>query len=715
MVLFLQKLLSILLLSWPLVAAAQTTVHHDLQVSLKPEQGRIAVEDLISFAENAVPQPLCWTLQAGLRPALLIPEKAELRPEEGEGGGQQRQRFCVELPPHGRQIKIRYAGPVLHPQLPIGQGSAPISAAGVYLDSASNWYPEFAGERVTFRLELELPSHWSSISQGRRQAPHENKNKTSKTEIWQENQPQQAIYLIAGDFQVYEKTAHMHSRNAVQLLAFLRTAEPELAGRYLDATEDYLSAYSQLLGPYPYAKFALVENFWESGYGMPSFTLLGPRVLRLPFILESSYPHEILHSWWGSGVYLEPGSGNWSEGLATYLGDYLLKEQQNEGMQFRRSAVQRYNNYLLAGRDFPLSRFGIRSDDAAQAVGYDKGMMFFHMLRLQLGDRAFIDGLRRFYQNYRFKPAGFAQLQASFEQVSGRSLKAHFRQWLERTGAPQLVLADIEFSRRFNRYRLSATLHQSQPGPAYRLRIPVAVQLAGAQAWQTSLLMAGKTLRFSINVPERPQRLAIDPEFDLLRRLDRAEVPPSLNRLFTARRTLLVLPAAAARQQRRIYQQIADDWSQGSDTLVRWDDKLAVLPSDRNIWLFGWENRFVDQFMERLQAQPVSLRPDAMRLQNDNYKRTDFGAVLVAHAAGGQNSTLGWLAWDDPQGLEWMARKLRHYGKYSYLVFTGHQGQNVVKGQWAVTASPLNIAIEPGAPRWRARLAPRPALMPGHQ
>ena len=35
--------------------------------------------------------------------------------------------------------------------------------------------------------------------------------------------------------------------------------------------------YRGLIGPYPYQKFALVENFWETGYGMPSFTLLGRR------------------------------------------------------------------------------------------------------------------------------------------------------------------------------------------------------------------------------------------------------------------------------------------------------------------------------------------------------------------------------------------------------------------------------------------------------
>ena len=70
-------------------------------------------------------------------------------------------------------------------------------------------------------------------------------------------------------------------------------------------TAQYLEMYRQLIGPYPFAKFALVENFWETGYGMPSFTLLGPQVIRFPFILHSSYPHEILHNWWGNSVFVD--------------------------------------------------------------------------------------------------------------------------------------------------------------------------------------------------------------------------------------------------------------------------------------------------------------------------------------------------------------------------------------------------------------------------
>lgn len=98
--------------------------------------------------------------------------------------------------------------------------------------------------------------------------------------------------------------------------------------------------YRKLIGPYPYWKFALIENFWETGYGMPSFTLLGPQVIRFPFILHSSYPHELLHNWWGNSVYVDFKKGNWCEGLTAYLADHLIQEQRGQGDSYRRATLQ---------------------------------------------------------------------------------------------------------------------------------------------------------------------------------------------------------------------------------------------------------------------------------------------------------------------------------------------------------------------------------------
>ncbi len=251
---------------------------------------------------------------------------------------------------------------------------------GVFLAGSSFWYPVFDDRLVEFELSVGLPEGWHVISQG---------EGTSRDEAgrahWDSQGPMDEIYLIGGPLERLPRRGR-RGRGA-GLPARRRT--PALAGKYLEATAQYVEMYRDLIGPYPYGKFALVENFWETGYGMPSFTLLGPTVIRFPFILHSSYPHEILHNWWGNSVFVDYESGNWCEGLTAYLADHLIKEQRGQGAEYRRDALQKYRNYVQEGDDFPLSEFRSRHSAATEAVGYGKTLMVFHMLRRQLGDEVF--------------------------------------------------------------------------------------------------------------------------------------------------------------------------------------------------------------------------------------------------------------------------------------------------------------------------------------
>ncbi len=223
---------------------------------------------------------------------------------------------------------------------------------GSFLTPKDNWYPQFRRyHRVTFDLTVELPPGWEAVSQGQRTELL----KGMKTK-WSEQHPQLGIYLVAGPYWRYQG----HGERA-QAMVYLRQGDQELAHRYLEATHRYLDLYSRFLGPYAYSKFAAVESFWETGYGMPSFTLLGPKVMRLPFILHTSYPHEILHNWWGNGVYVDSTCGNWSEGLTAYLANHLHQERQGKGWRYRRAQLQQYTLYVAQhGKERPLSGFQAR-------------------------------------------------------------------------------------------------------------------------------------------------------------------------------------------------------------------------------------------------------------------------------------------------------------------------------------------------------------------
>jgi hypothetical protein len=611
------------------------------------------------------------------------------------------------------QGAIRHASPQLDPQdaWSMPETSGMLASEGVYLSGATYWYPRFDDEMVMFTLDVQVPLTWEVVSQGER-TRHARSNGATHVR-WESPAVQEDIYLVGGPLTEYRQPT-----GPVQALVFLRTPDAPLAQRYLDATAKYLGLYNTLLGPYPYPKFALVENSWESGYGMPSFTLLGSKVIRLPFIISSSYPHEILHNWWGNGVFVDAQHGNWCEGLTAYLADHLMQEQRGSAVTYRRATLQRYTDYVSTHSEIPLTAFRARHSAATAAIGYGKAMMFFHMLRQQMGDSAFIKALQGFYRAYLFQRASFDALRSAFANVTGEDMSEVFQQSVTRVGAPELRISTTTVQPDEQGYRLSAVLDQVQPGPAYRLQVPLAVSLQGQeQAWQTTVLMAEKRQEIVLRLPAQPWRVDVDPGFDLFRRLHREEIPPALTQLFGAEKILLLLPAATGPELKQGYRQLVQDWPQAAAQAleIRWDQEFEQLPTDRAIWLFGWENRFLPEVATAVTPYGVGLTPEGVRLEGTPLIRAQHTVVLTARHPQNPQHTLAWVATQNVAALPGLGRKLPHYGTYSFLGFAGDEPVNVVKGQWPVLASPMSVLLAPAAgglpQEAAAQLAPRRPLI----
>ncbi|QBQ55070.1 M20/M25/M40 family metallo-hydrolase [Nitrosococcus wardiae] len=698
-------LIMLLLISGPVGAQ----IHHQLHITLDPETHRLTATDTITLPEDAS-SPVTFRLHSSLQPQTISPG-VRLRQVRKT---QFIEDYAVILPTGVRQFTLEYKGEIFHPITPISEeyarsfSASPglIAPEGVFLAGPSYWYPHFGENMVTFSLATQLPPGWHSISQGSR--TQQAKEDDSTEEVWTIDHPQEEIYLIAGPFTEYREQA-----GQVEAMAFLRQPDEALARKYLDATAQYIEMYRQLIGAYPYRKFALVENFWETGYGMPSFTLLGSRVIRFPFILRSSYPHEILHNWWGNGVYVDYDSGNWAEGLTSYLADHLLKEQQGQGVKYRRETLQKYTDYVQEEGDFPLTEFRSRHSAATQAVGYGKTLMLFHMLRQQLGDSAFIEALQRLYHQYRFQVASFSEVAEIFSEVSDQPLQPFFKQWVEGTGAPFLRIREARTEPLDEEYLLTATIEQLQPGKPYQLELPLAIYLEGTEkVYQTRLSMGEKTHGLKLRLPARPLRLEVDPQFDVFRRLHRSEIPPALSQAFGADRALAVLPSQAPRAVREGYAALARSWQRGRENLeITTDADLDELPTDRAVWLFGWENRFRSQLNEALTDYAYKAEANRLRLEESELHRKQHSAVVVARHRENPDHALAWVATDQMAAMPGLARKLPHYGKYSYLGFTGTEPENVVKGQWPVVNSPLSVLLVEDHPPIKAQLAPRKPLV----
>lgn len=675
---------------------------HEINVEIDVQQHRIKVMDVITFPEDFLeehPEPV-FTLNAEL---VVEPGDSRIIIENtgsGEDGGRVPVKtYRVRFRDNDREsatISIRYSG-VINDDIVEGaaeyargfsETSGIISEKGIYLAGSTRWVPDFRNAGLsTFTLDVSIDQEWEIVSQGTRTGKEIADSR--KHMRYESPEPMDEIYLVGGKWTEYTVPS-----DRVLFQAFLRTPDKKLAMKYLGATQGFLSMYEQMIGPYPFTKFALVENFWETGYGMPSFTLLGPKVIRFPWILYSSYPHELLHNYWGNGVYVDYDGGNWCEGITAYMADHLFKEQQGQGAEYRQATLQKYTDFVNPENDFPLAGFISRNNPAEEAIGYGKCLMMNNMLRDAFGDKKFLKAYSDFYEEYKFVKAGFTDIQASFEQVTGEDLSWFFKQWVERAGAPSLVISEVSAAEKGSGYELSFRLVQSQKEDPFRLSVPVYIYLEGEkEVFHQNLSLKGREETYSLVFTKRPVRIEVDPEFQIFRRLDRNEVPTTLTQLFGARESMVILPSGGPATEE--FRKMAGIWkstqeAQGKKMEIVRDNEISELPGDITVWVFGYDNAFAAE-AAMSEKYRNALKPEEGKLADS--LRHDGAVVFSLQNPLNKEQTLGFVGSSDPEAVGGLTRKLPHYGKYSYLGFEGKAPDNVLKGVFPALGSPLNRSI----------------------
>ncbi len=567
-----------------------------------------------------------------------------------------------------------------------------ISEQGTYLAGSTYWIPTFKDKVYTYTLTTELPSDWSNVSTGERVSV--STTETTHTDSWFCDKPQEEIYLIGAKFTEYS----YEMGNGVMAMAFLRTPDEGIANKYLEVTEQYMNMYVEMLGDYPYTKFALVENFWETGYGMPSFTLLGEKVIRFPFILHSSYPHELLHNWWGNSVYVDFESGNWCEGITAYMADHLIKEQRGAGQDYRRSTLQKFSNYVDESNDFALSTFINRSDGPSEAIGYGKALMMWQMLRRKVGDETFIKGMKLFYDNNKYKAASYDDIRIAMEEVADMDLKPFFEQWVNRLGAPQIAISDYKIDSYGGKYRLHLSMEQQQTSEAFNIDIPVyVVTKNGAEEFVVN--MDSKKQDFQLNISAKPLKLFVDPLYDVFRILTQDEVPPSLSKIWGSKENLIILPKKASKEQRLLYEELAKQWqaADNDNFEVKYDSDIKELPKEKTLWILGFDNKYISAVDFEMENYKSNIAEDSVIYEGKRLVKEGSSFVFTSFdkdIAGKQNI---FIATDNAEAIAGLVRKLPHYGKYSYLAFSGSEPTNIAKGQWPIFNSPLIKNLDKGA------------------
>ena len=219
----------------------------------------------------------------------------------------------------------------------------------------------------------------------------------------------------------------------------------------------------------------------------------------------------IAHQWWGSEVSPRTLNDAWiTNGMARY--GELMYIEDDQGRGALKAALPDISAGALAYDTIPLSSVSRLSPFSPefQSMTLEKGAMIFHMLRGEIGDKAFLATLKGALSQYADGPIRAADFIKVAESQSDQQLTSFFSQWVDGTGAPQ-------FTKKYAVYRLGnnkgfRTIGEiGQDLDLFRMPIELRVDTDGKTEIK-KVEVVGTNMQFVVDTFGRPRRINIDPQ-----------------------------------------------------------------------------------------------------------------------------------------------------------------------------------------------------------
>ena len=274
---------------------------------------------------------------------------------------------------------------------------------------------------------------------------------------------------------------------------------------------------SRFVAPFPYERLSHVQSSTRFGGMENAGTIFyADAQFRNMTLGETLVAHETAHQWFGDAVTPLRWGDLWlSEGFATYFASLYEREARGD-TAFRRSLDAVKRRVIGAAEVATRPVVDTTQTDLMEllnANSYQKGGFVLHMLRREIGDSAWIRGIRSYYAAHRHANATTEDLRTAMEAEAKTDLRWFFDQWLRRPGFAELTTSwsfdeslEVRISQgpRFAPYRMTVTIEvEEADGTVMRAKVEL-------QAMRESqLAIEGKRT-------QKPRRVTVDPDGDLL-------------------------------------------------------------------------------------------------------------------------------------------------------------------------------------------------------
>ncbi len=343
-------------------------------------------------------------------------------------------RLTITIPPlkngQSTELEITY-----HGAPKFGIRFFPDSSQVYTIFSTSQWTVcvDAPDDRATVRLTLVHPSNLTPLSNGRLVSKRQVADKT--TSVWEQLFP---IPTYVFGFAIGPYRELSDRKGDVALHYLVTSFTDDQVRQIFRHTPDMLAFFEEAAGV-KYADKAYSQVLAAGGVEqeMSSFTAMneayGKRVLENEQDLWLA-AHEFAHQWWGNMVTCREWNHFWlNEGIATFMASAYLEHRFGKAVYLRE--IDRYRQSYEKVRDarkdkslvFPDWLRPTRED---RILVYDKGAYVMHLLREEMGEQRFWNGLRLFTRRNWGKSVVTADFQLAMEEANGSKLDKFFAKWV---------------------------------------------------------------------------------------------------------------------------------------------------------------------------------------------------------------------------------------------------------------------------------------------
>ena len=208
--------------------------------------------------------------------------------------------------------------------------------------------------------------------------------------------------------------------------------------RLQDDTADAFRYINKKFGKYPYTKYSVIQG-GDGGMEYPMATLItGER--SYPSLLSVTI-HELIHSWYQMLLGTNESYLAWmDEGFTSFAQNITFNDEFNEIYNLNsinplERSYNRYYSFIKSGLEEPLSTHSDHfSTNQAYGVGsYTKGAIFLMQLGYIIGEDKLFKGLRRYYNEWKFKHPDEYDFLRIMEKEGGLELDWYIDYWIKTT------------------------------------------------------------------------------------------------------------------------------------------------------------------------------------------------------------------------------------------------------------------------------------------